>query len=92
MKNRKVTYLALSLLISTHISLKSQIVDTVGNTIVRIDSLVGFTGVAQDWPWDLQWGPDTSLWFTVGDKICRYDTTLHSVDTIFKRTASYAIR
>ncbi len=66
----------------------SQITDTIGTTIIKIDSLVGFTGVAQDWPWDLHWGPDNTLWFTVGDKICRYDTTSHTVDTIFKRTAS----
>lgn len=69
------------------ITAKCQIIDTVGNTTIRIDSLVGFTGVAEDWPWDLYWGPDDKLWFTVGDKICRYDTTTHSVDTLFKRTA-----
>lgn len=85
---KHLSLMIFSLSFSWNVMVNSQIIDTIGNTIIRIDSLVGFTGVAQDWPWDLQWGPDTSLWFTVGDKVCRYDTTMHSVDTIFKRTAS----
>ncbi len=63
----------------------AQIIDTVGNTTIRIDSLIGFTGVAQDWPWDVQWGPDNSLWFTVGDKVCRYDTATQIIHTILNR-------
>jgi glucose/arabinose dehydrogenase len=67
----------------THIY--SQIIDTVGNTPVRIDSLLGFSNLAEDWPWDVEWGPDNSLWFTVGDKVCRYDTASHSVYTVLDR-------
>jgi glucose/arabinose dehydrogenase len=64
---------------------QSQVTDTIGNTVVKIDSLIGFSYVAQDWPWDLCWGPDQSLWFTVGDKVCRYDTTTHIVTTVLNR-------
>lgn len=66
-------------------NLNSQILDTVGNTVVRLDSLVGFSGVAENWPWDVEWGADNSLWFTVGDKVCRYDTATHSVHTVLDR-------
>lgn len=85
MKYILATIFSLSFFFST--TAKCQIIDTVGNTTIRIDSLVGFTNDAEDWPWDLYWGPDDKLWFTVGDKICRYDTTSHVVDTLFKRTA-----
>lgn len=76
----------LLLIILTSTYSQSQIIDTVGNTVVRIDSLLGFTNTAIDWPWDLHWGGDDQLWFTVGNKICTYDTVLHSVDTVYKKT------
>jgi len=84
--HKKIIFVIFGLFCFSNLT-RAQITDTIGSTVVKIDSLVGFTGVAENWPWDLCWGPDNNLWFTVGDKICRYDTTLHSVDTVFKRTS-----
>jgi hypothetical protein len=67
------------------LSTNAQIIDTIGNTVVKIDSLVGFTNDAHNWPWDLYWGPDNKLWYTVGNSICRYDTSLGTIDTLFSR-------
>src|SRR5687767_7339232 len=83
MKYRLFT-LVLGIFVTT--TIQGQIVDTIGNTTIHIDSLVGFTNTATDWPWDVEWGPDDKLWFTVGTKICRYDTTTHAVDTIYKKS------
>lgn len=88
MKNLR---LLIILLFLSNISF-AQITDTVGNTIVRIDSLMGFAppggSFYENNPWDLHWGPDNTLWFTVDSKVCRYDTAAHTVDTIFKRQSS----
>jgi glucose/arabinose dehydrogenase len=72
----------------------AQIIDTIGNTPIRIDSLVGFPTFYSEQPWDLHWAPDNTLWYTMGNRLCRYDTTTHTVDTIFKRynaSGSYAL-
>jgi glucose/arabinose dehydrogenase len=67
------------------IRLNAQITDTIGNTIVKLDSIIGFTSNYNQSPWDLHWGPDNKLWYTMGNKVCRYDTINHSIDTLFKR-------
>jgi aldose sugar dehydrogenase len=64
---------------------QSHVIDTIGSTVINIDSLVGFTNVAENWPWDVEWGPDNSLWFTVGDKVCRYDTATQNVHIVLNR-------
>ncbi len=80
-----ITTICFLLLISIGTTGRSQIVDTIGSTTVRIDSLVGFTMDEHDWPWDLHWGPDNRLWYTVGSSICAYDTSTHVIDTLFSR-------
>lgn len=81
----KYLYCLLGVITFSLSSLYSQITDTVGSTIVKIDSLLGFTNVAENWPWDVEWGPDNSLWFTVGDKVCRYDTASENVFIVLNR-------
>lgn len=63
----------------------TQIIDTIGSTTVHIDSIWGppaFDYSRQ--PWDLHWGKDNRLWFTLGNNICVYDTTAHTIDTVYK--------
>lgn len=74
--------------------INAQVVDTIGATTIHIDSLVGFTSDYTNSPWDLHWGPDNKLWYTMGNRICRYDTTTNVVDTLFKRfnvSGNYAL-
>lgn len=62
----------------------SQIIDTIGSTTVHIDSIYGTTINTHRQPWDLHWGRDNRLWFTLGNNICVYDTTAHTIDTVYK--------
>jgi len=64
---------------------QSHVIDNIGNTTVYIDSLIGFGPTADQWPWDVEWGAENSLWFTVKDKVCRYDTATHQVYTLLDR-------
>jgi glucose/arabinose dehydrogenase len=87
----KKQFLLILFLINT-LAIGAQINDTIGNTIIKIDTLVSFpnsngglgTSYADN-PWDLHWGPDDKLWYTMGSRLCRYDTVSHVVDTLFKR-------
>lgn len=77
------TFSILAFCLCLHVN--SQITDTIGNTIIKMDSLIGFTNQAQNWPWDVEWGPDNSLWYTVGDKVCRFDTSTQTIHTVLNR-------
>lgn len=81
---RKI-YVFLLLLLPSIAQAQSRVIDTVGNTRVYIDSLIGFGVSIQNNPWDLHWGPDNKLWYTSANTLCRYDTGTGISDTLFLR-------
>jgi glucose/arabinose dehydrogenase len=67
-------------------------VDTIGTTIVHIETVVDtthFAGGYDSGPWDLHWGPDDKLWYTNKKQIDRYDPVTGITDTLLRVNSGY---
>lgn len=86
----KLIFLLLFTLL-TNSKVKGQVyIDTIGNTIVYVKTLVDSTHFQNTSPlflgaWDLMWGPDNKLWFSNSDQIERYDPLTQTTKTLLDR-------
>lgn len=68
------------------------ILDTLGNTIVRIETAVDsaqFAGGYASGPWDLHMGPDGQLWFTDQTAIRRWHPVTGVISTVLRVPSGY---
>lgn len=72
---------------------KAQItIDTLGNTIVAIETVVDsskFAGGYDSGPWDLHAGPDSRLWYTNKKMVNCYDPSTGAIDTLLEIPSGY---
>ncbi len=66
----------------------------IGGTPVEVAVAVDsshFAGGYASGPWDLHWGPDSTLWFSNQRKVQRYDPATDSVHTLLTRGSGYIL-
>lgn len=67
----------------------AQFLDTIGSTYVNTNIVVDSVNCYN--PWDLFWGPDTTLWFTDGKSLKRYNPVAQNLDTLLTIPQGYML-
>jgi len=67
----------------------AQFLDTIGSTYVNTNIVVDSVNCYN--PWDLLWGPDTTLWFTDGRTLKRYDPASQKLDTLLSISSGFML-